>query len=484
MSLRTETISFLKLGTAFRADMRLSPLRQIVGVGLWLAVVALMLALNPPVADPEEVSLLAILLVGHTVSILLSVRLASGVYAMTATASTVVIALVVGPERAILIATLAFALAALLFAPFSRVLGIPAAFWRVVLIEGMFVNAGLSLGLFPAFWAYSAIPAASAPVTQALAYLSLAIVYFAVGILRNSIWYWLDRASALPALLESWPILVVNNLVAVFAVSEVAYHFRIGGLVDGLAVQNYAVLHALLYIFNNLFVAFRQRLADLAVLNSIGQALTANLKLEDLFLALRREIGRLADVSGFFLSLYDEQTGIISLPMNFQEDRPVHYDPMPLEARMPSAHIIRTGEPLLITHDLLGQTEWLGLRPIGRLPRSYLGVPVKVGERVIGVMGLRDYQHENAFTRSDQRLLETIAAQAGVALANARLYERSQAQASALSSLNRISMLSTSSLSPEELMLNVCHVVTSVMDYQKAAIFLINESSQHQSLFQ
>lgn len=53
--------------------------------------------------------------------------------------------------------------------------------------------------------------------------------------------------------------------------------------------------------------------------------------------------------------------------------------------------------------------------------RTFLGVPLKVGDGVIGMIGVAN--HPQGYTRDDERLLSTFANQAAVAIENARLYE-------------------------------------------------------------
>ncbi|MEJ7674814.1 MAG: histidine kinase dimerization/phospho-acceptor domain-containing protein [Chitinophagaceae bacterium] len=54
---------------------------------------------------------------------------------------------------------------------------------------------------------------------------------------------------------------------------------------------------------------------------------------------------------------------------------------------------------------------------------SYLGVPIPVGEEIVGVLSVQSTEHENQFNENDLRLLSTIAASVGVALNNATLFE-------------------------------------------------------------
>src|SRR6185503_9516585 len=58
---------------------------------------------------------------------------------------------------------------------------------------------------------------------------------------------------------------------------------------------------------------------------------------------------------------------------------------------------------------------------------SWLGVPILVGDRAIGVVNVSSHE-AHAYTESDERLVATIAASMGVALENARLFHEAKAQ--------------------------------------------------------
>jgi signal transduction histidine kinase len=66
----------------------------------------------------------------------------------------------------------------------------------------------------------------------------------------------------------------------------------------------------------------------------------------------------------------------------------------------------------------------LGLAHIGRPAISWLGVPIQAGAQVLGVIAVQSYSRGQHYDRSHQEVLVTIAAQAAVAIQNARLYAR------------------------------------------------------------
>jgi HD-GYP domain-containing protein (c-di-GMP phosphodiesterase class II) len=71
------------------------------------------------------------------------------------------------------------------------------------------------------------------------------------------------------------------------------------------------------------------------------------------------------------------------------------------------------------------------IRPIlpqeaGKTPKSWLGVPIQVGDQVIGMISAQNYEQEDAFSENDLRLWMTIAANMSVAIQNAQLYKQAR----------------------------------------------------------
>jgi signal transduction histidine kinase len=108
-------------------------------------------------------------------------------------------------------------------------------------------------------------------------------------------------------------------------------------------------------------------------------------------------------------------------------------------------------------HGLLGllidEPEPLRLHEIARHPRSYgfppghppmssfLGVPVRIGERVFGNLYLTEKAGGVDFSQEDEHVVVALAAAAGVAIENARLYEEAHRREAWLSATAEISGL-------------------------------------------
>src|SRR5258708_28870771 len=98
--------------------------------------------------------------------------------------------------------------------------------------------------------------------------------------------------------------------------------------------------------------------------------------------------------------------------------------------------ILETRQPLLLNSE--DDYARINIARVGTHSKSYLGVPILSGEGAIGAISVQSTQQVNRFTLSDQRLLNTMAANVGIALQNARLYQEVQHRALEMATLAEI----------------------------------------------
>ncbi|HEY2596891.1 MAG TPA: GAF domain-containing protein [Candidatus Dormibacteraeota bacterium] len=96
--------------------------------------------------------------------------------------------------------------------------------------------------------------------------------------------------------------------------------------------------------------------------------------------------------------------------------------------------VARDGQPR-ISNDVLHDPLSVG-QPRGHPPvRTFCGVPLAVGEKVIGMVGVAN--RPGGYSKDHEELLGTFANQAAVAVDNARLYDRQRQMIEKLKELNR-----------------------------------------------
>ena len=214
----------------------------------------------------------------------------------------------------------------------------------------------------------------------------------------------------------------------------------LGGLADQIAI---AVGNA------RLFDETQRRVTELQTLNDISQLVASQHELTTLLQQAGENVLRIFGVNTGFVALYEEQTQTVSFPFYMDEGQPTPVARRPLGKGLTS-YVIEHRQPLLIrqlTPELL--TKYGGFTTgTGELQQSWLGVPIMVGNAVLGVLNVQAYP-ANRFGEDAVRLLSTIAGTIGVAIQGAQLFEETRTRAEEQSALYDLSQVLASRLDVE-----------------------------------
>jgi signal transduction histidine kinase len=210
------------------------------------------------------------------------------------------------------------------------------------------------------------------------------------------------------------------------------------------------------------FAEVRQRAEQQAVLTELGQALTARLDVDQVLEEAYRGASRLLDTSSFYIALYHAESDQVTFAIDVK-DRELQ---KPYSTRQAgnglTEYVIRKREPLLLKQDPLAHLRELGIDAIGPVSLSWLGVPLMVGERVLGVMAVQSYSESGVYGEADRDLLASIANPVAIALQNAHLFEEAKSRAQQLAVVNRIASAATATLHLDDLMATVYEEIVSV----------------------
>lgn len=167
----------------------------------------------------------------------------------------------------------------------------------------------------------------------------------------------------------------------------------------------------------------QRRVKELDGLQAVGQALSTSLDIDTVLNAIYTQVVELMPAPAFYVALYDPDVDEVSFALSIEEG--IRRPPSARRARRGlTEYVIQTGEPLLISRDVSDRVAALGLEFLGRDAACWLGVPIAAGEEVLGMMAVQSYETPASFDRSHLGVLQTIGAQAAIALQNARLYAR------------------------------------------------------------
>ncbi|MGB7093484.1 MAG: GAF domain-containing protein, partial [Anaerolineales bacterium] len=189
-----------------------------------------------------------------------------------------------------------------------------------------------------------------------------------------------------------------------------------------------------------LFDETNQRAAELAIINSVGEAMAKQLDVETISRIVGDKVRDIFAAEVTDIRLFNSKTD--SIKDVYSYDRGYIED----ESEFPLGHgltsvVINSRKPLVIGN--IAEAVDSGARFVENAAgdeqqvESYLGVPIIVGEQVIGVVDVQSYR-ENAFDDDNVRLLTTLAANMGVALENARLFQETNRRADETAALNEI----------------------------------------------
>ncbi len=164
----------------------------------------------------------------------------------------------------------------------------------------------------------------------------------------------------------------------------------------------------------------------------ISELASSAREMSDFYPAVHSIIGELMMAKNFFICLYDDSNDTFKFVYFVDE-----YDDAPTLEQFPAeilrqgltGFIMRTGKPFLLTDENFAELVASGeIRDLGAAPVDWLGVPLHVGDQVIGAMVVQSYTEGVTYTRADRELLQFVSQHIINALERIRQREFMQAE--------------------------------------------------------
>ncbi|MEW6702523.1 MAG: PAS domain S-box protein, partial [Bacteroidota bacterium] len=142
----------------------------------------------------------------------------------------------------------------------------------------------------------------------------------------------------------------------------------------------------------------------------ISQAADQATSSEELFKLVHEIIGKVMPAKNLYVALYDEKNDLISYPYYVDEfDTP---SPPTKPRRGLTEYVLRTGKPLLCDETADKKLHKLGeIELVGTQSPIWLGVPLKVENKSIGVIVVQHYSDPKAYNEKDMQMLEYVSSQ-------------------------------------------------------------------------
>jgi PAS domain S-box-containing protein len=271
------------------------------------------------------------------------------------------------------------------------------------------------------------------------------------------------------------------------------YREIIWGVVAFVIVQASVIAYLVANIFHRrrMEEALQQRVAQLALLNDIGNQIATIQELDRVLARVAHLVQRSFGYHhvGLFTLNPEDQSLVMRAKSGSYADL------------FPKNHQLKLGEGMvgwvglhnqtLLANDVCVEPRHVNPFPeeAGEVTKSELSVPIQVAGEVVGVLDIQSLQLD-AFDDSDVMVMRTLADQIAVAIENARLYEAIQQElgerkrteetlalkVSQLATLSESSQAVTASLELNQVLAEIVSLASKVVASEHASVVLVDES--------
>jgi GAF domain-containing protein len=232
------------------------------------------------------------------------------------------------------------------------------------------------------------------------------------------------------------PIEVQGEMIGAFGINT--------GIDEPLTAEERALLEAISQEVSqaleraHLFETSQRSAAELAVLNEMGNLFSGAPDENTIVDGIYTYTSKLIETPQFYVAFYEDDTQSIYFPKVVLDGEIVtdehpaaeNFKPRPAGTGL-TGHIIENRTPILIQENAEQVLKEIGLpfQKFGGQTQSWLGVPMTMGDQVLGVITVQCDTEAGLYNQHHLDLLSTIASQAAVALNNIRLFQQEQERA-------------------------------------------------------
>ena len=166
------------------------------------------------------------------------------------------------------------------------------------------------------------------------------------------------------------------------------------------------------------------------VLYDISQAVNSDISLTQLYPVIREELSTIIDTTNFSIALFDEEKN--KLYFSYYADETGERDKDFVVSKYSISdsifyYIFKTGDSLLLNYNkykrMIAQGNFISYEVITN-KQIWLGVPLKIENKIIGSMILQSYTDPNLYSKKDIKLMEFVSQQIATAIERKQAEER------------------------------------------------------------
>lgn len=159
----------------------------------------------------------------------------------------------------------------------------------------------------------------------------------------------------------------------------------------------------------------KKKEARTRALNKIIRGISTTANLDELLKLVYETLREIVYAENCFIALYEPKTQLFSFPyfVDKHDDNPGNLS----LAKSCTSYVFRTNQSLLLTGEKMNELLDKGeIELVGTNSASWIGIPLNLPSRTIGVLVLQDYEQENVYSEEDISFLNSIGSQIAFAI--------------------------------------------------------------------
>ena len=156
-------------------------------------------------------------------------------------------------------------------------------------------------------------------------------------------------------------------------------------------------------------------------LYQISRAVIESEDLEDLYISIHKSLSDVLPVDNFFIAIFDKEKNLLSFPYFVDEfDDPYETGP---PGNGLTEYVLRTGNPLHVNEEIFknlveaGEVDLYGTDSL-----DWIGVPLKIGDDIFGVVVVQTYSEKRRLDERDLNILIYVSDQIAIAIERTRTH--------------------------------------------------------------
>ncbi|MDX2196478.1 MAG: ATP-binding protein [Cytophagales bacterium] len=160
--------------------------------------------------------------------------------------------------------------------------------------------------------------------------------------------------------------------------------------------------------------------------SAIANLAVNSLNLEQLYYDIHAILKKHIDVNNFIIAINDEKQEFIHFPYYVDE----HFGGVVQSIRrkiskgLTEYNLMRSEPLFLYEEEIIRLVEEGTLVITGKIPKIWMGVPLKIDEKIIGLIGVKSYNHKNKYNLKHLQTLDFISGQIALAIERKRNEEK------------------------------------------------------------